>query len=182
MKEKNKFQILIFLFLLLDILIFFFLIFPAFREIKKDSEQLLLQKKKFARYEAELAKFQNFESEYKNYLDNLKEMEKMLKENLFIEKDVPTEFINFCQKEAQRENLQIQITPIYRFDSQIEEKKEPFNSLNIEIIIEGVYPNLLRFLKRVENSQWLLEAQRLMLTKEKEKIRANLLLKIYAKN
>jgi len=178
MKEKNKILLAIVISLIIDLLIILCLVVPAFKEIEQASSKLLYYKKKLALVRGEVANFQDFEAHHKLYLKNLQEMDALIQNQLFIDKEVPLELVSFCEEEASRENLQFEITPL-RVPSQKEEA--PFDFLTIRIKLEGKFPNLLRFLKRLENSQWLVEVQQINISKQEKVTEANLLIRAYAK-
>ncbi len=180
MKEKTKIITAILISLLIDLLIVLFLVGPTFKGIKQASSDLLYYKKKLALVRGEVANFQDFEAHHQLYLQNLQEMNSLVQSQLFIDKEVPLELVSFCQEEALRENLQFQITPL-KVSSQ-EEKEAPFDFLTLRIRLEGEFPHLLRFLKRLENSQWLIQVQQINISKQEDTTEANLLIRVYAKN
>ena len=179
MKEKNKILLAILISLIIDLLIILLLVIPAFEAIKQASSEFLYYKKKLALIKGEVANFQDFEAHHQLYLQNLQEMDALIQNQLFIDKEVPLELVSFCEEEASRENLQFEITPL-RVSSQKEEA--PFDFLTIRIKLEGEFPNLVRFLKRLENSQWLVEVQQITILKQKTATEANLLIRAYVKD
>jgi len=185
MKEKTKIIIAILISLFCDLLIVLFLVAPAFGAIKQASFELLYYKKKLAQIKGEVANFQDFEAHHQLYLQNLQEMNALVENQLFIDKEVPLELVSFCQEEASRENLQFEITPL-RISSQEESSQEgekpPFDFLILRIKLEGKFPNLLRFIKRLESSQWLIQIQQINISKQEETVEANLLIRAYAKD
>jgi len=181
MKEKNKITIAILVSLFIDILILWLLVVPAFRGISKASSSLLSYKKRLALIKGEIANFQDFETHRQLYLKNLQEMDNLVQEQLFIDKEIPSDLVNFCQKEALEKNLQLKITPLVISPQKEKERKPPFDFLDLSIKVEGSFPEFLRFLKRLENSPWLIEVRQVNISKQEEKINANLLIRGYVK-
>jgi Tfp pilus assembly protein PilO len=176
MKEKYKITLIITIFLLLDSLLVYFLVVPAVSKIKKSSLEYLRYKERIATIKAELSNFKDFEKNHRLYLKGLEEMEELVSGQLFVDREVPTELVNFCQTEAQKNNLALAITPL-----SLKEKKEPFDFVALQMRLEGQFPDFLRFLKRLENSQWLINTEKVFLSREKGKIEASLIIKAYAK-
>ncbi|MCD5396350.1 MAG: hypothetical protein LR000_01645 [Candidatus Pacebacteria bacterium] len=178
MKKKNKILIIVLVSLIINVFFIAFLIVPTFMQISKTSKVLFSMKKELATIQAEIANFKNFKTYHKLYLQNLKEMDNLVKNQLFVNKELPIEIVSFCQEEAKRENLTLEITPL----PPKEEEKTPFDYIFLKIKLRGEFPSFLRFLKRIENSQWLVETQRVIISSQKEGLEIDLLIKAYAQS
>lgn len=184
MKEKEKIFLIAGLLFFANLALLIFFIFPSIRAIQDNSRHYLLLKKQIVKAKAEIANFKNFETHHQVYLKTLQEMDALIQNQLLIDKDLPLEFVAFGKDEAQRYNLSLEIIPRYLSKEDKEEKKQKkiFDSFYFQMILKGDFPSLLKFIKKLENSQWLVEIEKLTITKEKEEIRADLLIKTYVQN
>ena len=154
---KNKINLSIIIFLLLAILLVVFVIYPLFKEIKSNSEELVSQKKELATLEAKIDYLEKFKILYKNLEEILEKIE-----NLFVNPEIPIEFISFLEKKAEDCQMTIQIAPsIYK--EEIE--KDHWAYLSLQISTVSSFPNFLKFLEKLESSIYLIEIQNLNINK-----------------
>src|SRR4030043_1064582 len=156
MNLKKKIYISLVIFLIVDFLFIFLLIYPFFKNIKKSSEDLMTQKTDTLFYSKDKENFkvnQDFYEANKEGLERINEK--------FIDLEVPVEFIRFLEKNAVDNQLSIEISPAST------EKKENnlWPSIVFQISANGSFPRFMRFLEKIENSPYLTEITNLSLKK-----------------
>lgn len=132
----------------LNILLIVFIVFPLFEEVKKNSEAFLLEKNKIASLSKEEEGREKMEGLYKNYQSDLEEIEKV-----FVDPEVPIEFIGFLEKTATVSQIQLKILSMIKKI----EKEDPWPGLSFQLSAVGSFPDFLRFLEKLENSPYLIE-------------------------
>lgn len=151
-------------------------IYPLLKDIKNDSEEFLSTKTKLAALEADVENAKLLKDIYFSRQQELREINK-----LFIDSEVPIEFVNFLKKAADdsRISIKISLAPI-----RIEEK----DLLVFNISLEGSFSDTIKFLTKVENVHYITEIQSLTMIKQvkKEKflvenIQSNFQLKVFTK-
>ncbi len=148
MTPVKKIYLSIIAFAILNILLIVFIVFPLFEEVKKNSEAFLLEKNKIASLSKEKEGREKIEGLYKNYQSDLEEIEKV-----FVDPEVPIEFIGFLEKTATVSQIQLKILSM----TQKIEKKDPWPGLSFQLSAVGSFPDFLRFLEKLENSPYLIE-------------------------
>lgn len=150
MKTEKKIKISIFIFFLIIVAMVAVAIFPLIGEIKKESQGLAEQKARAASFEQGLETLDVFKDFYKENKDGLEKIE-----SLFIDPEMPVEFIKFLERNAEECQLEISISPASSGKSQ-----DYFSSyINFQILGEGSFQNSLRFLEKLEKSPYLIEVQ-----------------------
>lgn len=174
-------------FSILYFVLVFFLILPIFREIQR-------LKNEFPKIENDLSllenKTRNLQEFKKFYQKNQTNLDKL--DQLFINPEIPIEFINFLEKISQDSKILLKISLL----SINESKDSSWPFLNFQISTEGQFSNFSKFLEKLESSPYLIEIQNLTINKlsksevkSKEfenltspnEISANLLIKVYSK-
>jgi len=165
-----------FLFFLSTFLLIFFVISPSFREIKKNSEALLSEREKMILLAKEKENLKEMKEILKTYQAELEKME-----NLFIDRKIPIEFINFLEKIAKESQAKFEIALMVE-----KTIPDPWPSLIFQINLESSFPNFLKFLEKLENSPYLIEIQNLNISRltqaeqeEPPKIKAIFFLKAF---
>jgi len=177
MSHKNKLTILILVFLVIDIGIIWVLIVPAFLGITANSQNFLDQKKELVTIKTEMASFKDFDTNYQEYNTQIDKMEKMITENVLIEKTLALDLIEWLEEKAGQGKVTIKVVPI---------KVEPtvsqsFNIATFRLNIAGNFSDCLNFISKVENSHWLSEIENTVIVRRDSGIDATLILKVYAK-
>ena len=165
---KNKINLSIIISLISAILIFVFVIYPTLQEIKNNSRELVSQKAGLSYLEAGVADLEKFKI-------FSRESEEILKktDNLFIDSEVPVEFISFLETTSQEYQLEIGILPIV--PGKI--RKDTWPSLVFQVTTSGLFSDFLKFLEKLENSPYLVEIQKLDVGKSA----ATLTIKVFTK-
>ena len=150
MNLKNKTILFSVSFLVLFFLLISFLIFPLLRDIKKISSQLFLIERDLSFLENKISNLQDFRKEYLQIKDNL-----LMFEGSLINKEVPIDFINFLEITSQNSQVSIQISS----------PKPSKDFLSLQIVAFGPPKNLFRFLEKIEKSQYLVEIEKINISK-----------------
>ncbi len=186
MTLKTKIYLSISVFLILTLFLIFFLFFPLWRDIKLKSEEFLLTKEKLILLESQLRQ-----------IDELRRVEEKIKpvsekiEALFIDKETPVEFVSFLENLSQNCEVSLKISPAP--SKEIQNETWPF--LDFQIGLAGSFPNISRFLEKLEFGPYLIKIENLNITrlnqnelssKEFEKlkpgdVKVNFLLRVYGK-
>lgn len=151
------------------ILIFVFLIYPTFSEIKKSSQDFLSQKEKLTSLETKAENLEKFQTYYQEIKSNLEKIDK-----LFVNPEVPVDFISFLEETSRDSDVAIKIAPGSLA------KTAPWSSLFFQIATVSSFPNFLKFLEKLESSIYLIEIQNLNIARlSEDDVSANISLKVY---
>lgn len=138
-------------------LVFLVLIIPKLLGgIKKNSENLITLKSELVSLQEERKNLSQIEKIFQNYQLDLVKIDE-----LFIDSEVPIEFINFFKKNAVsfQQKIEISLAPKIKTDT------EPWPSLFFQISTYGSFPNFLKFLERLESGPYLIEISNLNIKK-----------------
>jgi Tfp pilus assembly protein PilO len=160
MNLKNKFQISIIAFLAAFILMLVFVVFPLFGDIRDNSRELAMSRKKFGDLEAEIENIERFKVIYEGLEQFLGKVD-----NLFVDEEVPVDFITFFESTAQESKIAIDIHPT----SEGRSKGDPWDSLSFQISCRGTFPDFMAFVEKLENSPYLIEMKNIIISKKSAK-------------
>lgn len=186
MQSKKKFYITFATLGILNIFFIVFLIYPIFKAVKKNSESILIEKKRIVLLTEEKEDLKKIDNLYNNYQKDLNKID-----ILFIDPEVPIDFVKFLEDIAQSCQVKIKISSMLKKI----EKDDPWENLSTNITIIGSLPNFLKFLEKLENIPYLVEILSFninQLTEEELKIKefegfslgdikTSLLMKVYFK-
>jgi len=182
MNPKKKIYISLTIFGILTILLIVLIIYPFLKEIKKNSEELLSQKNTLISFSEEIKNLKESKKLYDAHRESLEKIDE-----LFVDPEMPIEFINFLEKNASDSQLSIEVSPV----ATVKKETDPWPSLALQISAAGSFPNFLKFLEKLENSPYLIEVLNLNLKRVAEKeikegilpsnINALFLIKVFAK-
>jgi acylphosphatase len=153
MSPKRKTILFSILFSFFLLLIFFFLILPSLKEIKRISKEISQTKLKLegiTKRQEEIEKFKKLYPEIKEDLSRL--------ENSFVNKEIPIDFVEFLEKMAK--DLKIQ--------SQISILGSSKDSISFQIKGAGNPENVFKFIDKVENCNFLIQVERIRISKLSE--------------
>lgn len=172
-KKTNMALVIIFVSCLLFIIL---LIYPLFKGIKEESENIIFQRNLLAGLESSAENLQVFQATYQTYQANLEKINQ-----LFISSTEPVSFIEFLEEEAEKSQLSIDISPLVSK----EVKGERWPSINFQLTLRGDFADFLQFFEKIETSSYLVEILNLSartLTREfPGDVDVSLLIKVYAK-
>ena len=163
-----------------------FIIFILFADIKKSSEEIPLQKKNLSSLQSEIFSFVQFGNIYGGIRPDLDKIN-----NLFIDPEVPVDFVSFLEKTSQDCGISINTS----LTSGEEKNKELWNSISFQIASDSSFPKFLTFLEKIENSHYLIKIESLNIRRLSENdikskefagffvgdTNANLSIRVYAK-
>lgn len=172
---KRKLIISSAIFIFFALIFLFAAVFPLFGAIKNNSQELLEQKKIIADRNAQEKNLEEFKQFSAFFDENLKKVE-----NLFIDYNLPVQFIRFLEDNARIGNLLITIVP--SAGGSLEENKWSF--LSFQVTVFGSFADFLKFLEKLENSLYLVQVQNLNISMDKggsDKITADLSIRVFAR-
>lgn len=186
MKPKQKILLNSAIFGAVILVLIIFLIHPLFKEIKKNSEDLILAKKELIFLQAKIENLEEFKEIYRALEPDLEKIDL-----LFIDPGVPIDFIKFLEKTGVDSRVSINISPISIKKSKI----DPWSLMGFQITLAGSFSNCLKSLEKIETAPYLIEIQNLNIRrltereiqiKEFEKIspgdvKTTLLIKVFSK-
>jgi len=178
MKIEKKTNISIIIFLSLIIFIIVFVICPLIGEIKKSSQGLISEKNKLSVLEEQINSLGRFKILYKNLEEILEKID-----GLFVNKEVPVDFIGFLERTADKSSVDIEVSPL----SGGQTDTDPWPFLVFQITVDGSFLQILSFLEKMENSPYLVEIQNLTISQTSgEKtpsgnVKASFSFKVFAK-
>ncbi len=152
MSTKNKIYIALTILGLLSIVLAVFVVSPFLGKIKNNSQELISQKQAFAKLEIKIENLKQFKVLYQNLKPSLAKID-----ILFVDKDVPVNFIEFLEESARHSQVSAEISlfPLKEI------KEDPWDSFRFQIAATGSFPDFLKFLEKLENSYYLVEIQNL---------------------
>lgn len=156
--------------LIINLILFIFVIFPLIQGIKKSSKDLILEKSELFLLE-----------QRKNNLENLKKISDFYQKDLekidasFVDPETPIAFIGFLEKTAVSSQVGIEIS--------LAGGKSDVESLrSFNVALESSFPNFLKFLEKLENGPYPIEVSTLNMGRTLEsKISATLIFSVLAK-
>jgi hypothetical protein len=172
MKPKNKIILSVSIMIVLATAFIIFLVYPLFLELEKYSENILLQKEKLADLDVKAGSLENFKTIKSQIEPNLKKAE-----SLFIDKDLPLGFINFLEKTSRDYQLSLGLSSSPLNNPQ--NGTWPF--FVFQITNSGAFSNFLKFLEKLENSNYLIEIQSLGVSRGGGEVTSNISMKVFAK-
>ena len=125
------------------LLVLFLIICPLHNGIKQESENLISEKTLLRQTIEKNKNIEQTEQEHKNYAKNLEKIN-----NLFISPETPINFVEFLENMAQDFNLSMKITP----QSLGKQEKNLWASMNLDINLIGSFPDLSKFIEKLEYS------------------------------
>jgi len=152
MTLKNKINLFLVIFGTISICLIAFIIYPFFSEIKKNSEDLIFKKQRLLSLEAKIGNLGQLQNLWQGIEPDIKKIDQ-----LFIDPDVPVEFINFLEITSRDCDVSTKISPGLPTHA----KKDPWPSLTFQITLVGSSPNFLKFLEKLEASPYLIEIKNL---------------------
>lgn len=176
MTIKNKINITFGIFFLASVLLVVFAIYPLFKGILRNADDLVATKGNIASLSAEINNFDSLNKQYQSYKPNLDKIN-----NLFINANVPIDFIRFLENLAASSSLSATISPGQSVGGS---GQQQWKAVNFSVSAQGSYVNFSRFLERLENAPYLIGIQNLSINSQNDKsgeISANMNIKVFAK-
>lgn len=170
MTIKNKTNLSAIIFIVLMIVFF---IHSTFKEIQNGSKELIFGKEKLISLESKINNLNKLKATYGAFEPKLAE----ITNKLFVNSELPVEFIGFLEKIAENNNIDIKLSPVPS------EGRDVWSFIVFQISAVGSFPDFLSFLEKLESAPYLIEIKNLNIsqTNKTEIISAGLLIKIYAR-
>lgn len=144
--RKNYLSILILG--VLSVLLMAFVVYPLFKGIEEISYNLFLEKNRIIYLNTEKEEIDKTENFYNNYQADLNRIE-----NLFVDPEVPVQFINFLEDTAVKSQIKLEISSMVKG----KDKEGFWPSLSVQLLATGSFSNFLKFLDKIENAPYLIE-------------------------
>lgn len=160
LNAKQKIKIYFIIFFLAAVLLVFLGLMPLLTGLLKTSKELAGQKDTLALIEGQIAALEEFQKNNSVYQANVKKIDAS-----FISEEAPIEFIEFLENEAQKQGLDIIISSV----KEASEKKSLRVTTVFQMAIGGPFPKCLTFLKRLEESPWLIKIDQANIDRVEEK-------------
>jgi hypothetical protein len=173
MKTNNKIYIILSIFILISLFLIIFFIWPLILEIKKNSTDLIVAKDSLANLGMQIEQMNNFKKKYTEYKPNLEKIDQ-----LFVDPSNPVDFIEFLEKEASSVKITSQI-------SLTSNPRAPLNSeqfINLQFTSEGIFSNVMRFIKKIESGPYLIEIEKLIIQDSKKNAQTKIITEYTARN
>lgn len=145
-KQKLKINILVFVAVVAILVIIG--IVPLLSSFFKNSKDLDAKNKSAYSLDQQIAALKDFQANNNIYQQSVQKLK-----SSFVFGEAPIEFIEFLEAEAIRQGLDIDITSVK--DSS--EKKANRLTMAFQVSLSGDFPDVLGFIKRLEQSPWLLK-------------------------
>jgi len=179
METNKKILVNSAIFAIITLLLICFVIYPLLKGIKNNSENLIIAKKELILFQSRINNLQGIEKTYESWSADLEKIEQ-----LFVNPEVPIDLIKFWERTATDSEVSIDISLVSTGASGTGSSNSiTWSSISFQIALIGSFPNVLKFLEKIETSPYLIEIPKLTITGEKssEEVRANLLIKVFSK-
>jgi len=152
METKNKIYIITVFFGLIILSLIVFFIFPSFKKIKSNSDDLFSKKQSISILKNQADQVENFKKKYNEYKPNLEKTDQ-----LFIDLENPVNFIKFLEKTASDSGIEseISLSPY--------SLKENESSITFQFFSSGNFLKILEFTKAMESGPYLVEIKNLII-------------------
>ena len=157
MTAKNKIYIYSAVFFLAGLAMILFLIAPVFANINKNSEKLFSDKESLLVLSEQVKEMESFQKNYEAYKTNLEKIDGM-----FVDPKNPVEFIEFLEKVASESKIKSDISLM---QGKEKENKSGPAFLAFQVACEGNFSDIIGFSEKLENGQYLIDIQNLMIKK-----------------
>lgn len=175
---EKKIKTSVAIFFSLVVLINVFVVYPIFKNIKDDSQSLISEKNRLLSLNKKIEDLKKFDVLYKDRKEILKQIN-----SLFIDPEVPVDFINFLERTGSQSSVNVEINPF----SVGKDNKNSWPFLNFQATVSGPFASFLLFLEKIENSPYLIEIQSLTIGQPTEagqptgNIKATISFKVFSK-
>jgi len=147
MNSKRKIIVAAIVCTIVALLFGVFAVYPVFQGVVQDHDKIVLQKRELAQGELDRNNIRNFEKLSVQYL---KEFERL--DLLRVDLDNPIDFFKFLDSTAEEAGV-ADLKKIPGSSRQLSD--DPWPSFSVELSGTGVYPDVVTFLQKLENSPYL---------------------------
>jgi len=186
MTTNKKIYLSLVIFFVASFCLIIFIVVFLFAGIEKNSNEIPIQKQKLVSLEAKIESLEKFKESYNEINPNLDKIN-----NLFVDPEVPVDFMSFLEKTSRDCGISINTTLI----SAEKDDKDLWDFLSFQINSISSFSKFLIFLEKIENSPYLIEIESLNIRKLSEEdiklkdflgssvgdVSTNLLIRVYTK-
>ena len=160
MSPRRKIYISIIVFVIISAFLIVLFLVPILTNIKKNSEELISQKKVLANLQKEKKTFRETEPIYENSKEDVDKINK-----LFYDPENQLELMDFITEKPKSYNLNNEILKML-----LNQKAQPgsWSSYSIQISSTGSFPSLMKFIKSLESGSYLIEIMNISIKKTSE--------------
>lgn len=153
MKNNNKIYITLLIFALVSLVLIVFFVWPLFKEIEKNSDDLISAKNNIVVLGIQNSETGNFKKNYVTYKPNLDKIDQ-----LFMDPVNPVDFIKFLEDTAGDSQItsQISLQPAPKSSQQTSQ-----NFILFQFSTTGNFSSVLDFAKKIEAGPYLIEIENL---------------------
>ena len=151
MTTTHQIKISMAILVVLGICLIAFLISSPFKEIEKKSNEILSQKAVLMTLEAKTDNLEKFKLFAENNKLNLEKVE-----NVFLESDMPVDFIDFLEKIARDCQVSFKVSSLTK-----QTDKEIWPAFLVQLSSLSSFSNFSRFLDKLGSNNYLIETQSL---------------------
>lgn len=179
---KNPSYTLIIIFLIIIVALMMFFVWPIFKSIEQDSNELLAEKNNAAILQIESDQIEQFKKQYQNYKPDLDTLNQV-----FVDRQNPVDFIKFLELTASS----VGITPEISIATGSANSQKDQNSVLFQLFANDDFLKIMRLIKAIENGPYLVEIQTISMKSTKEpadskntasgKVESTLFIKAFAK-
>jgi hypothetical protein len=157
----------------------FLAIMPLFNGINKNAKDLAGVKKEIVSLDSEINNLGTVSQQYQQYQANFDKIN-----SLFINLEIPIDFIRFLEKLAQDSKVSAKISSVT--NAQDKKDEQSWSFLYFQVSAKGPFLNLSRFLEKLENAPYLIEIQNLSINRIEDQksgkdVQAEFSIKVFAK-
>lgn len=134
------------------LLLIVFVIYPIFKDIEKNSSDFISLKGEFISLKTDA---QNLQEAKRKIAENEQNLAKI--NALFIDPEVPIDFVRFLEKLAADTEVSIKIN----FTPVLQNQGNPWPALSFFVSAKGNFQNFSRFIDKLENAPYLIRVQNL---------------------
>lgn len=161
MSINKKIIIISLSFGLILLFLIIFGIFPILKNIKEDSKKLSQGKEELAIIKNKIENSGPIKEIYQKIDPSFQKID-----GLFVDPQLPIDLIKFWEKTAAESNISISISNITLQNSEGKESKKDFwDSLKFQMVLDGSFSGFSKFLEKIENSPYLTELQDITIKK-----------------
>ncbi len=134
-----------------------FLIYPALKDIKSNSIEVLSNREKTAFIHLQSKELDKYSKSLTNYKGNLDKIDQ-----LFIDPKNPVNFIKFLEKTSSDLNIEVSVNLVTPSSKEI---NSAYHTSSFLINVIGNFQNIIRFSEKLETSPYLLKINSLSINK-----------------
>ena len=153
MNTKKKTYIFLIGFIVLNLALIALLIYPVFSEIEEISDNLVSQREEMSLLQSKVETLKEFEIEFKNMEPDLNKINA-----LFINTDLPLDFIDFLEETASESGILMEIVSS-SFSNK--SKVDFWPSISFQMSYIGSLTECSGFLERIETSPYIIRIENL---------------------